>query len=327
MSIAIIGAGFCGLATAWHLLQKRPSLTITIFDEVGIGGGASGMAAGLMHPFAGAHAKLNFEGHLAFSSACTLLAAASKALGNLPVADQRGFLRLALSETQKKDFAECAKKHQMVKWMSPQQCQELVPHVAFEPGIWIEEAAVVNCPLYLQGLWKACEEQGAQFEKVRIENLQQLAGFDNVILAVGAAIAQMSDLRVCLVKGQLLELTWPEKVPSLPYAINSQAYLVMHPNGRSCFAGSTFERGFKSCAPNVEVARQEILPKAFALFPPLERSSIIDCKAGVRVSTPNHLPLIARIDPRTWAITGMGSKGLLYHALFAKRLADTLLDH
>ncbi|HRD55095.1 MAG TPA: FAD-dependent oxidoreductase, partial [Parachlamydiaceae bacterium] len=50
MKIAIIGAGFAGLATAWHLLQHQDKipLEVTIFDSSGFGGGASGIAAGLL---------------------------------------------------------------------------------------------------------------------------------------------------------------------------------------------------------------------------------------------------------------------------------------
>lgn len=51
MNIAIIGAGFSGLALAYFLLQS--SAHVTLFDAVGIGGGASGIATGLLHPYPG----------------------------------------------------------------------------------------------------------------------------------------------------------------------------------------------------------------------------------------------------------------------------------
>ena len=52
--LAVIGAGFAGLAVAWHLLAAAtPSkpLHVEVFDVHGIAGGASGAAAGLLHPF------------------------------------------------------------------------------------------------------------------------------------------------------------------------------------------------------------------------------------------------------------------------------------
>ena len=52
MKIAIIGAGLSGLSVAWHLSLHR-QCAITLFDPQGIAGGASGIAAGLMHPYPG----------------------------------------------------------------------------------------------------------------------------------------------------------------------------------------------------------------------------------------------------------------------------------
>jgi len=40
MEVAIIGAGFCGLAAAWHMLQNGsaiPRLKVTLFDAKGTG--------------------------------------------------------------------------------------------------------------------------------------------------------------------------------------------------------------------------------------------------------------------------------------------------
>jgi len=52
--IAIVGGGFAGCAVAWHLLAAaRPGapIAVALFDGAGLGGGASGAAAGLLHPF------------------------------------------------------------------------------------------------------------------------------------------------------------------------------------------------------------------------------------------------------------------------------------
>jgi ribulose 1,5-bisphosphate synthetase/thiazole synthase len=46
-NIAIVGGGLAGLSTAYHLLQKNPSLGITILDTSAPGeGGASTVAGG-----------------------------------------------------------------------------------------------------------------------------------------------------------------------------------------------------------------------------------------------------------------------------------------
>src|SRR5579862_7065479 len=59
MRVAIIGAGFSGLSLAWQLIDSG-QCTVTLFDQKGIGAGASGIAAGLMHPYPGKEGKRSF---------------------------------------------------------------------------------------------------------------------------------------------------------------------------------------------------------------------------------------------------------------------------
>lgn len=50
----MIGGGFAGVATAWHLLQHASMacpVSLHLYDMAGIAGGASQAAAGLLHPF------------------------------------------------------------------------------------------------------------------------------------------------------------------------------------------------------------------------------------------------------------------------------------
>nr|GEU37178.1 FAD-dependent oxidoreductase family protein [Tanacetum cinerariifolium] len=51
---AVLGAGFAGLSVAWHLLEHSHTelhVCVDVLDEVGIGGGASGVSGGLLHPY------------------------------------------------------------------------------------------------------------------------------------------------------------------------------------------------------------------------------------------------------------------------------------
>jgi hypothetical protein len=79
---AVLGAGFAGLSVAWHLLKVRSSfyvlaffhcqrqhrlkptdvvclqhspkdsrVSVDVYDENGVGGGASGVSGGLLHPY------------------------------------------------------------------------------------------------------------------------------------------------------------------------------------------------------------------------------------------------------------------------------------
>lgn len=316
MKIAIIGAGLCGLASAWHLLQT-PKTQITIFDPKGPGGGASGIASGLLHYYAGAHAKFNWKGLEGMAATKKLLAVAEKAIG-IPVAAQKGLLRLAVSEEQRQDYALCAKKFADVRSVQNLPIAGLNPL----PGIFIESAMTVECRLYLEGLWKACQNQGALMEKTSVSSLTELQSYDRILITAGASTGKFKEachLPFTLVKGQVLELDYPAE---FPFPINSKAYLIKQQD--SYVAGSTFERDFKNEDADQNTAIQQIIPKLSLLIPNIEKIPIIGCRAGIRVSTPDHLPLIKQLNDKCWILTGMGSKGLLYHGLYAEQVAKLI---
>lgn len=333
MKIAIIGGGFCGLALSWHLYEisskLKKSIQLTLFDSHGIGSGASGIAAGLLHPFGGAHSKLNRMGREGMEATIELLAVASKSLGR-PVATDKNILRLALTDEQKLDFANCAARFpDEVEWLNEEQCHQLYPHLSQAPGIWIRGAQAIDSKLYLQGLWQACQEREATFQKKTIHSLNDLSDFDEVVITTGAHFATFQETTkypLTIVKGQVLELMWPNDLPPIPFALNSHAYLIMNEKENTCLVGATFERDYTTLAPDSEVAIREIMPKVTALIPALEDATILNCYAGVRAVTPNHLPLYDQMRKGLWILTGMGSKGLLYHAITAKKLAEQIVE-
>lgn len=323
MRIAIVGSGLCGLATAWFILNKQShgrSITLTIYDSKKISEGTSGMAAGLMHPFAGAPAKLNQHGWEAYEETCKLIEISSKMVKK-PVAVFSGIQRIAITEKQKKEYRASSNCNKEVLW-----CESNIVGVMSFPGLFIPSCVTVDCPQYLRGLWLACEEKGAIFEQTEIQSLEQLKEVDLIILATGALVNQLLDqkLPITQVKGQILEMRWPSHLDPLPYAVNSIAYAIME-NKEKCIVGATYERGFETLEPNMAFASGDILPKIRQFIPDLDDSLITGCRAGVRASGPNHMPLIKKINAKCWAITGMGSKGLLYHALFAHRLVNQLM--
>lgn len=322
MQIAILGSGFCGLATAWHLTQKGLR-NIVIFDPQGIGQGASGMAAGLLHPFAGVHAKKNLQADQGMTASLNLIEVAEKALG-MPVICSKGLVRLAISEQQKTDFTATASLHPDVHWLTVEDSQKKLGMNQAYPGIFIESAMVVDCPKYLKGLWIACAKEGVVFEKRAIRSLEEVKDFDRIIVAMGAAtkkIPELSDFKITPIKGQLLEMHWPKGVSTPLFPISSKTYLIMKEKDK-CIVGATFERNYKTENPDIEIAVQEILPKLHSFFPELNSSLVIECRSGVRASTPSHRPILEKVNEKTWLITGMGSKGLLYHALYAEILTQ-----
>lgn len=331
MKVAVIGAGFCGLAVLWHLLNADNKYEVTLFDENGIGGGASGIAAGLLHPYVGASAKLNWKGKQGFEAARRLLTVSSEALGRSVFDENQGILRLALTEKQMHEFQKSpALEDPHVSWLEPWQSQSLAKGCTNASALWIRNGLSIFPDLYLQGLWKACVNKGARFEKRHISSLIELKEYSTIISTTGALtkhIVELEPLPIKVVKGQILELEWPACTPALPCSLISQAYIVMKPNSKSCIIGSTYEKNFSDAHPNLSVAKNEILPKALAMLPALQKAKIMNCYAGLRAVTPDHLPLLKQIGSKEWVLTGMGSKGLLYHALMAQELVNRIKAH
>jgi glycine/D-amino acid oxidase-like deaminating enzyme len=320
MNIAILGAGFAGMATAWHLTHLN-QCKVTVFDPAGIGGGSSGIAAGLLHPYAGPQAKLNWMGREGMKSTIKLIEASSNALEE-PVGINSGMLRLALNESQQTDFSLAASKYSDIQWLSSEECQKLIPESLFKPGIFIHSAWTVYCQKYLEGLWKDCP--GAILNRQAINHLYELDSFDMVIITMGIDSKTFSAEKLNPTKGQLLELEWPLELAPLPFPLNSDAYIVMKPGNKSCIVGATFEKQFKDSLPDMDVAITELKPKYTSMLPSLEYAKIIGCKAGIRAGTPDRHPLIKQINNRTWIFAGLGSKGLLHHSIMAEQLCSEI---
>lgn len=326
MKIAVLGSGYAGLAVTWYLQQDKTK-HVTVFEPNVLGGQASGVAAGLLHPYAGVHGKLNARGHDGMMATTELLDVASHALGTL-IYSRCGLLRAAITDEQKLDFFKCSQLNDDVEWFDEEQCQMKIPGMVNAPGIFIKSALAVNGMQYLNGLWKACSELGMQCEKRAVGSLKELDDFDAVVIATGAGsrhFPELAHLYLRVNKGQICQVSWPKEVAPLSCAVNSQTYVVMHPSKKSCMVGATFERSFQTIEPTPEHAWKELYPKMVELLPFLKDEKLIDCKAALRVYTPSHKPIAEQVSDRIFVLTALGSKGLLHHALLAKELTAKIV--
>lgn len=334
MRIAILGAGFAGLATTWYLLHhSQGSVTVDLYDPLPIGGGTSGLSSGLLHLYAGKHAIKIKEGEKKLQRANQLFSEASRAIGGSCVLS-KGILRPAVTPSQIEDFKRAAEANDETEWWDKEKCEGQVPGLEIPSaggGLFIKQGLTIDVETYLQGLWKACALLGTQFYQRAVINENELQHYDKVIFTTGSSIRDiksLSALPVEGIKGQVLILQWPDYLPTLPFSLISEGYLTIGKDLKTCQAGATFERTFASPEPDLEIALPLIRKKIASFFPEINDFKVLECKAGVRAAGKNtHLPLMGRSNERVWFLTGLGSKGLLNHGYLGELLAQALLKN
>jgi glycine/D-amino acid oxidase-like deaminating enzyme len=282
MKVAVVGAGYAGMALVWHLLQK--GMDVTLFDG---GQGASHVSTGLLHSAPGRHAKPTAYAEEGMQAALELLQAASQ---EKKVFIQNGILRIAITEEQKKDFGG--------------------------ERVWVPEGITVFSRSYLAELKKVCHE--ARYVNGWVKNLEELKDYDQIILSTGAESLQWGDLPLKKTIGQCLICRWKEP---LPMSLLSYGHITPTEDPELCQIGSTYEH---TELPDPKKAL-ELLEKAALFYPPAKDFQLVEIRAGVRIAQPlSYKPFVKKINPKTWVFTGFGSRGLIYSALFAKRLVASL---
>ena len=287
-TVAIIGAGFAGLAAAFYLSKH---CEVSIFDYQGVGKGASGASTGLLHPYPGEQGRRSWKADEGMAATLRLLAIVEEEMGE-PIANRNGIIKTG----------ECIGAGNDVKQLE-------------DSSFLIHSGVTVFASLYLQGLWRVCEKNHVKMYEKEIKDLEELAEFDYVVVAAGFGIRgfpQAAHLKINFVKGQALVCQLKEP---LERSITGKQYTALTENPSICHFGATYERYYTSEHASLEVALH-------LLKPPLP---VLSVKSGMRVTNPAHyFPIMEKWDERTWYITALGSRGLLYHAYLAERLAKEL---
>ncbi|CAH2078698.1 unnamed protein product [Thlaspi arvense] len=380
---AVLGAGFAGISVAWHLLNDSPKdlrLSVDVYDEIGIGGGASGVSGGLLHPYS-PKGKLLWHGAECWRECLELLNVAessssssssytsatekgdtNESFGNFMVR-RRGILRPAtnaktldlMSDNARNCLASC-----VVETIDNDVAQDLVPNLCLplNRAFYYPGAMNVNPQRYLQSLFLACQNsakaslgrQNITLVKKSINDVLELEGeYDAVVICLGSKVDFLPGLtgklplRTC--RGVITHLqlhesasgSYPEGGPS----ILSDAWLAVQ-GPRDLHMGSTWEwqsRNYSSDVSAEEASRAlaELLPKASAVYPEIEKWELAGARAGLRAMPPvtshGSLPLLGCVDQligggscKFWVFGGLGSRGLLYHGWLGKLMAKAVLS-
>lgn len=316
MKIAVIGAGFVGLAASYYL--SRQGISVHIIDKTSIGSGTSGLAAGLLHPYRAGSFLLNWQADVALKKSLQLLDIASSYL-KISCYSKSGLLRPITSDKELLSDGMNSDISYFTKEMTEKHA-----HLQSLPAYFLHNSYTVDCKMYLEGLYTACIANGCTFEVAEINSLDSLSHFDHAIIAAGAfahSITEAKNIPITVIKGQLLEVEAPPNDP-LAYPIFGKGYII--PRNSHWVMGATFERKFSTLDPNLMYAEPALRKMISSFSSYYSKLPVIRCKAGARATTKDHRPLISEIGSRAHCITGFGSRGLLYHALMAEILTEKI---
>jgi glycine/D-amino acid oxidase-like deaminating enzyme len=261
--IAVVGGGLAGLGCTYHLLAQsaEPLDCVHVWDPCGPGeGGASAVAAGLLHPYSpkGTHLWRGREGLVA---ALDLVRAVEAHSGGR-VCQQDGMIRVALDEAQALAYRSLApttcQEGSGQQWVSQAELAAIAgSEVGGRGALHVPGAFTVDTRAYLRGLWSLCASLGGTATDVSwvnhtvgsLEGLQppagRGAGYDAIIVAAGARTTSISDmgwipLRPCRGQNLLLRNTRGLRTPLI-----SGKYIVpaAADGGLTLIAGATFEYG------------------------------------------------------------------------------------
>ena len=320
--IHVIGGGLIGLSVAWRAARAGASVRVT--DAGRIGGGASHVAAGMLAPVTEAEvgeagARLldlslrSLERWPAFAEellAETGLDVGLRRSGTLVVARDADE-----AEALARELAFRRARGLDVERLRPSEARRREPALAptLRLALDVPGDASVDPRLVVDALVAACRARGVELHEG--ERVERLPDGPRVVLAAGAWSAQLLDLPVRPVKGQLLRLRDPRGGGLVDRILRFEGgYLVPRGDGAYVLGATMEERGFDTTVTAGGV--YELLRDAHELVPGLSELVIEEALAGLRPGTPDNLPIVEERDGVLVA-TGHGRNGVLLAPLTA----------
>jgi len=348
----VIGGGVIGLSCAWRLAQR--GLDVVVLERGRPGGGASGVAAGMLAPV----------GELAFGEERLLeltlqaaelyprfVAELEEASGQRVGYRRTGALHVALDRDEAEEVGRRYRLQRSLdlgaEWLPGRDCRALEPGLAtsVSGGVHAPHEGSVDPQALCAALLSALEREGVEVrsgtaacgalvEGERIVGVRATGGervlSPQIVLASGSWAGEPDWLPeaarppVRPVKGQILTLRGPAERPVCERIVGSErVYVVPRGDGRLVVGATVEEMGFDVTVTAGGV--HELLREAYRLLPEVAELELVEARAGLRPGTPDNLPLVGpgALEGLLLA-TGHYRNGILLAPLTGERVADAL---
>eukprot|EP00210_Caulerpa_lentillifera_P003704 g3537.t1 len=335
---AVIGAGFAGLAL--RCSRSKQKTHVTLIDFIGVGGGASSVAAGLLHPY-NPRGKARQE---AFSEVREMLVVAEDVANrtNLrPLCSPGGLLFEARSDQQLRSFRSVQDSAGIIK-INQSRAMDYLPGLGTQRiqatdefyGLFIPQGLVINPIDYMKSLWIAC--QASNECVTSLDEFRNNRGpFDAIVITAGAAIGCIQELTnklpIRLCQGAIISLRPCDKSSTAFNGPSLLGPIYLAGQGQDkVVVGATKEYGLSDSQAMQELIRNAhkswnedyinsvrsyLHQEGTAIWEPLSKWTFHELKTGVRALPPKTergaLPLMGHLDPDIWILTGLGSRGVL----------------
>lgn len=313
----IRGAGVAGLTAAWYCRQAGLSVMVT--DTGLCGSGASGTWWALMNPATGVQpapipgmkqALIGFE-----------VMRDTLKLRDAPWI-KAGIWRPAVDKALEKGFTKAMSHPDWpAGWL---RLDRPVHGLTGSALLRVTTGYAIDMRLWLTSVANHLRETGVDIRENVTPNDEVAAKYR--IDTVGSDILTdpaWSHLRLHPIKGQLREVDVSGIRGTYP-ALSGRGYAIQT-DGDRWIIGSTYEHEFSDSKPDPAYDGY-LIDRFKALFPQPVSVTVVGRWAGIRVGTHNRQPILAQHpdQPGHWAITGLGSKGLIYSQILGQELAARL---
>jgi glycine oxidase len=315
VDVLIVGAGIIGCAVAEALTWR--GARVQVVDPRGVGDGATQASAGMLAPHSeGRHdawlASLGVRSMAAYDALLERLAPADAAG---PLVARPGSLELALSDAEAADLRHCADELQAAgvecAFLPAAAARALEPAVAPEcrGALHVPGHGYARASMLTRCLWDASARRGAQLTRAAVHSIDpnptggvRVRAGDRdlsagaVVVAAGSwaaaiRIGALDPLPIRPIRGQLLQLAWPDAAPSHIIG-GTRCYSLAWPDG-TMLAGATVEDvGFDDRATAGGIG--ELLEALRALVPASANATFTGVRVGFRPMTPDARPMIGR---------------------------------
>jgi glycine oxidase len=355
--VVVVGGGAIGLACAWRLAARGAAVTVVDPDP---GGGASGVAAGMLAPVT--EARIGEEPllrlNLASWSRWPAFAAEVEQASGQPIGYREdGTLVVALDADDRAALDDLADRHRAmgleVTALRGRDARRLEPGLApgVRAGLHAADERSVDPRALVAALRTAAVGAGASIVEVPAERIvtspagdavtgvvvapSMLVEAPAVVLAAGCRSASLAGLPAGVrppvrpVKGQILTLRQPAGTPLVGRTLRglvrgSSIYLVPRDDGRLVAGATVEERGWDTTVTVGGV--YELVRDIVTLVPGLDDTELVEARAGLRPGSPDDLPIVGASAIEGLVVaTGHYRNGILLTPVTAEGVAAAVL--